>query len=190
MKHLSFFLVILFCVISLGMRDSQFKFSRKATEPEEYINQKIKNVLGSDNLGVNGATADSVFYYEVPAGKVAVIGRLILYMSDGTAFDEGKFGGITGPLTNGLLIEAAGVTLDNWTENEDINEAMYDCESAGVIFGKETQVLHGRWTFGKAHSDFGGIRLEAGERFQATVRDDLSGLVHFGLTIQGQVFDQ
>lgn len=142
----------------------------------------------SNDMGVDGSETPVAFSYTVPAGKVFELGRMLIYAEAGTAFDSTKWFNLTA-LTNGVDIVVDGVTIDNWKDNIDALTNMFDLSSAGVIFGKSTRTMAGRWTYTRG-TEGQPLRVTAGNTVDAIINDDLSpaGII-FRIKIQGELKD-
>jgi hypothetical protein len=135
-----------------------------------------------------GSLASPVIYSIAPqAGVVWHITRLLIVMSDQTAMDDSRFGGITG-LTNGVVIRESKtqkMNLTVWRNNGDFAEDAYDVfyadKAPAGYFG-----IRIRWSFTAAGAV---LRLDgnSGDSIEAYVQDDLTGLDEFEIKVQGHI---
>jgi hypothetical protein len=153
--------------------------------PEDTVNIHLLDA-GAENMAVDGSITPVVFKYTVPALKVFELWRMMIYLDDSVAFAATTFGGVAGPLANGVEIDANGTLLETWIDNSEIALTMHDFIGYKNL-AKEDRSGAGRWSFDRS---FGGpLKLDAGEVFSITVNDDLTGLDTFHAKIQGKLFD-
>jgi len=137
-----------------------------------------------------GGLGTKNFVCQPPPGEIWQVSRLITYIEDGSAFRTEFYGGISGGLTNGILIRKSddgGIIIDltdslgvktngQWARlNFDVNI---------FNFGAGNEALAARWTFSRAGAN---IRLigDDNERLEANVSDDLTGLINHNFSFQG-----
>lgn len=158
-------------------------------------------ITGGKNLGVDGTLGGAgakTFFVTAPglSGDPTATGfksfhveRIMLRIEDGPSFTTTTFGGISGPLTNGVKLDVVSsntVDLLNgkpWVSNGQIAAVMFDI--ARDAWGSGALQLRGRWTFDKFENDGVGIILEGTDKLQATVQDNLSTLDEFTIIAQG-----
>jgi hypothetical protein len=145
------------------------------------------------NMAVVGTLASPViFEIDPPLGTVWQLTRIMHSITDQTAMDDAKFGGIAA-LTNGVSLRAttaAGRTVifANWKSNYDMKLDMYDVDystkAPSGFFG-----LNGRWTFTKAEviAELDGDASPI-QKLELLIQDDLTGLDTFFMRAQGRVF--
>jgi hypothetical protein len=145
------------------------------------------------NMAVNGTLASpEIFEIDPPPGTVWQFTRVMLSITDQTAMDDAKFGGITA-LTNGVSLRAtteAGRTVifANWKSNADMKLDMYDVDystkAPSGFFG-----LNGRWTFTKAEvvAELDGDASPI-QKLEVLIQDNLTDLDTFYMRGQGRVF--
>jgi hypothetical protein len=145
------------------------------------------------NMAVSGSLASpQIFEIDPPDGNIWQFTRILLSITDQTAMDDAKFGGITA-LTNGVSLRAtteAGRTVifANWKSNQDMKMDMYDVDystkAPSGFFG-----LNGRWTFTKAEvvAELDGDASPV-QKLEVLIQDDLTGLDTFKMRGQGRVF--
>lgn len=146
----------------------------------------------STNLASLPGTLTSPIVYETapPEGEVWQLTRTIITMLDGSAMDDGKFGGIP-RLINGLALRSnrpgvAQRVVTAWKTNGQIAEDMFD-----TIYAPKAPAgqygLRGRWTFTKEEFIVELIG-DNGDSAQALVQDDLTDLDWFSLKGKGRLF--
>lgn len=142
----------------------------------------------SFNMAVDGSVTPQVFTMKPRGTENIDITRLLVQMIDGTAMDDGKFGGLSA-LTNGVHIRrnidngSSYQTLAIWRSNKDLKEDMFNVEYSDKApagqFG-----LNGRWTLLESGAI---LNLDASndEFMELVVQDDLTGLIDFQVKMQG-----
>lgn len=147
------------------------------------------------NLAVNGSVTPVEFSLSpanLDAGIEWDIVRIIFQLLDGSAMDDGLFGGITA-LTKGIVLRHCnGITKNifNAKSNGDMASHMYDTEYADKApsgqFG-----FRARRTFGGQSKNGVVIRLSSDEEdtLKIIVQDDLTGLISFQVIAQGHVVE-
>ena len=184
-------------------------------QPFLFITNIVSNVITLDRpLVVNLAIGDAVdvittkmnvvgtlaspvsFRIVPPNGALSLLWqltRMLINMTDASAMDDGKFGGITGGLTNGVVVrivkgDGSIQELTNWKVNGDLALDMYDVNYIDTTLGPAGLYgLRGRWTFTKAEFI---VELDgsAGDYFEILIQDDLTGLDNFEIKSQGRLF--
>lgn len=151
------------------------------------IGEHIITVL--ENMNVNGSLGSpSVFMIKPLSSEVWHIYRLNLHMADGTAMDDGTFGGI-GALTNGVQVrlndEDGTLHLALWKSNADIALDIYDVTYADKAPAGEFG-FRGRWTFKKSNTV---LKLDGrlGDSIECRIQDNLTELLEFKVKVQGHV---
>lgn len=141
------------------------------------------------NMNVDGSGAPVSYIIEPPSGETWQITRLMINMLDGSAMDDGMFGGIAA-LTNGVLLRAhnSGNLLSPalWQTNGDIANDMYDVDYADKAPAGQYG-LRGRWTFTKMGAVVELIGSEV-DFIEILIQDDLTGLLSFTIKAQGRIF--
>jgi len=140
---------------------------------------------GDFEMAVDGDPTPAVFEWN--PGSVAVDGvDLSLIMEDGTIKFGDKFGGITGPLDNGLLLEVkaedAAVTLYLFKRTRELLQ----CSVAGGfdLYAAIPDIL-------RAEFSLEGFRFMPSGTYatddyvRATVQDDIDGLDHLSIVFHG-----
>lgn len=167
--------------------------SRKAFEMT-YLTGKIKmdetNIIvdkllnvSSEELAIDGSVSAKPFIAAPPAGKIWIISRLLIYYSSSVNFTETGFAHLSG-LATGISLMCNNTQILRWKNNLDVQLCMFDADGKGV-FGKTTQSIAGRWTFGK-HGEAEGLYItDTTNGIGLTVNDDLSGLSTFKARVEG-----
>lgn len=148
-------------------------------------------------MNVNGSLASPIsFRISPPNGTLSLLWqltRILINMTDASSMDDGKFGGITGGLTNGVVLriikgDGSIQELTNWKLNGDLALDMFDVTYIDTTLGPAGLYgLRGRWTFTKAEFivELNGAE---GDYFELLVQDDLTGLNNFEIKSQGRLF--
>ena len=144
------------------------------------------------NMAVSGSLASpQIFEIEPPTGVVWQFTRVLFAITDATAPDDGKFGGMTA-LTNGVALRAtteAGrtVVFGNWKNNGDMKLDMYDVSYTDKAPAGNHGV-NGRWTFTKAEVVAEIDGSDPLQKMEILIQDDLTDLLTFTMRAQGRVF--
>jgi hypothetical protein len=152
---------------------------------KDYTTSATLELVAVD-MNVAGTLAAPVIYEIVPpSDEVWHLLRILISITDDTAMDDAKFGGIAA-LTNGVVLrdnKTDDTTLTIWKSNQDMIEDMYD-----VTYSSKAPAgsygLRGRFTFKNSGV---AIRLDGalGETLQILIQDDLTGLSTFKIKTQG-----
>lgn len=135
---------------------------------------------GSIDLNIDGTTS-KLFWLTAAADKFTTIRRVSIVLGD-TAILEDGFGGLA-ELAVGLALEvtdSAGVALFDLTGGAGVkSHADLLAFGADLRFVGSTKVA-AAWTLASP------LELAAGQRFRATVRDDLTGLTRARIFVAGE----
>jgi hypothetical protein len=121
------------------------------------------------------------------------ITRIILQMVTSGSPELTQFGNLTA-LTNGCVLRHYDDSVSHyhniayWRANEDIMYSMYDV-SLITGLGAGDYGLTGRMTFGGPSKHGVVIRMNPGDELQFLIQDDISGLTHFYIMVQGHLVD-
>lgn len=153
-----------------------------------YTYMTLANDGSTISAAVDGSSVAKEFIFS-PSGRVAIVYRVILYIEDNANFRVQDYGGISGGLTNGILLgvyDSDDVILLDLTDglpiktNGSWSRLCYDVNH--LNYGSGNEVLTGRWTFEKSGR---GLLLRDGDQLKVTIQDDLTGLVHHTFMVQG-----
>lgn len=140
------------------------------------------------DMNTNSAATDTVFGYIVPVGKSLHWARINMNMVDGS-INPGDFGGIAGGLTDGCLLgvyDPNGVQkldfLDNVPLRRNFEFALLAGTDVPISELAGDDMLPIRFTIARAGDT---MIIPAGWSIRWTNRDDLSGLTHFRMMVQG-----
>lgn len=160
--------------------------------PQDFVYKYLADPAGSVDMNIDGSVAAVNFDYVIPAGtiyKSFMFSRINMVMVD-TNIRWGQFGGLGGPLNNGLLFQALdnnGVLLQdfscgqhNVTTNEDF-AALAGVDSI-ISPAAGDDALPVRFSVFKAGNK---MTLFPNWRIRVVVQDNLSGLSHFHMMVQG-----
>lgn len=160
-----------------------------AAPPENFITWDLEN--GSDHdMNVDGSTTPVEFYFECPDNEISVLCCCNVLILDNTVKID-KFGGLDA-LANGLLIRV--VDSDHATVKHDYTSHPITMNAEWVrMAGDHVNIQVGAGVdmcaVGWEIAEHGRpLRLKPGQRLVATVQDNLTGLVLFHMTVQGQRF--
>jgi len=144
---------------------------------DTYVNEYLKH-SGSVDLNVDGSSVNVEFSNAttVAVGKQLILSRINFYLETSTTMTSSQFGdGVA--LTNGLEIKINDDSFFVFKKNLDL------IINANTIVTGFTNILH-------AQIDFPfGYQITEGKNVKAIVKDDLTGLSKFVITIQGQIFE-
>ena len=157
--------------------------------------------LRSPNLNIDGSSTPVVFYVS-PSGLVDPsyatqgqkwdITRIIFAITDATAMDDAKFGGVTA-LTNGIIVRKKNnyyKNIFNAKSNGDFALHAYDVTYVPDTLGPAGEYgLRVRRSFAGPEKNGVTIRLDAetDDEIQIIVRDNLTGLTGFQAVVQGHI---
>ncbi len=160
--------------------------------PEDFVYTYLVDPAGSVDMNIDGSVAAVNFDYVVPAGTIYknfMFARINIVMVD-TAIRWGQFGGLGGALNNGLLFQAidnVGVIQQNFggdqhaiTTNEDF-AALAGVDSI-IAPAAGSDALPIRFSVFKAGNK---MTLFPNWRIRVVVQDNLTGLAHFHMMVQG-----
>lgn len=147
-------------------------------------------VISERTMNVNGSVTPQVFSVDPLPIQEGDIVRLICTMTDNVAMDFETFGGLP-KLTNGLVIrvnngDGTYRIIQNFKSNGDIERYSFDVRYA-VNNGGGVRGFSARMTFGGWDKHGVVIRLDGsrGEKLEAVVQDDLTGLLSMDWMAQG-----
>ena len=161
-----------------------------------YNSFTVDGVEGASNEMAADGTTPISFRYTVPAGKVAIPGRVIFEIMDQIIQFE-FFAGLGVELTNGILIcirDVDDTILVDFTHGEPFH-ATHDFVllSGGDVtvlqtgLGVDPDFVAVRWTLSRA----GYVPyMTAGQSFEILIQDNLAALSHFHAFIQGRVVSE
>lgn len=143
------------------------------------------------DLNVDGSITTQVFEIRGPGAGSDIeidITRILFAMTDGTAMDDGTFGGIAS-LTNGIVLRRHNGEINNIyniKNNGDFGiisfDKTYSDKAPAGLFG-----INIRSTFGGTEKHGVVIRLGINESLEILIQDDLTGLTSFRMMGQGHV---
>jgi hypothetical protein len=161
------------------------------------------------HLSLDGA--DSVFYANVdgsgtpqlfearPASPV-VVARLLVVVGDNANLTPEDYGGVAGPLANGITIQkvqGVGAGADVVDELTDlpiqrlVDWTSYSYDGSVDDFGSGDNYYRVRWSFNKFDGQGIYLRPDKQEALRISIRDNLSGLTLHRFTAEGfYLFDQ
>lgn len=142
---------------------------------------------GSPDLSVNGAITPVEFILPLPVGTNFLLQAVSFVVGADDVVDPAKFGNIAA-LANGLLFEINGGAVNNFTDNGDILLISNTCSIESVVFAAVASgVLFGQWDITES---FGGNSARVYDNaLKITVRDDLSTLPYFRVSVHGVLFE-
>jgi len=161
--------------------------------PMDRIYEVGDNVLrATANLAVDGSGTTQVFQVGPVGAGTGVeidITRIMGYIQDATAMDDGEFGGLGVPLTYGVVLRVNNGVMSNiWNvkSNGEIGllafDANYTDKAPGGSYGYRF-----RNTYAGQSKHGVTIRLEPGDTLEILIQDDLSDLEIFNIMAQGHV---
>jgi len=149
-------------------------------------------IVATGHMNLSGTLASPQVFQVGPAGigtGLAIdITRIMGNISDGSAMDDGKFGGITG-LTNGVVLRQNNGEINNiWNvkSNGDIGLLCFDAQYTTKAPAGENGFRF-RNTYASPGKHGVAIRLEAGDTLEILIQDDLTDLTDFQVMAQGHV---
>lgn len=157
--------------------DASFSPSVAPADKVVYQRLFLENT-GSNNMAVNGSVTPVVFEYGPPANETWYIDELSFVIDDAGNNTLSYFGAINGGLSNGVLIEqvitSTNYTIVNLKNNLEVVTYFSDHSFRGLANAYLNSVT---FYTGKAELRV-PITLSGanGDKIQATVRDDLTGV--------------
>jgi len=154
------------------------------------------------NLAIDGSVTPVSFQVSpsgLSAGVKWDVVRVMFQIVDAEAMDDGKFGGIIGGLTKGIVIRHKnGIVKNifNVKTNGDFAAHCFDATYVDATQGPSgNYAIRVRRTFGGQSKNGAVVRLaedgtEDSDTFEVIVQDDLTGLVNFQVIAQGHVVDE
>jgi len=150
------------------------------------------NVESNMTLAVGTLASPQIYEIYPPPGTVWQFTRVLFSITDATAPDDGKFGGMLA-LTNGVSLRATTesgrtVIFGNWKTNGDMKLDMYDVTYTDKALAGNHGV-NGRWTFTRAEvvAELNGD-ADPVQKLEVLIQDDLTDLITFTMRAQGRVF--
>lgn len=147
-------------------------------------------ISSTRDLNVDGSTMQMFTVSGAGMGSPVVIDitRLIFQLTDDTAMDDGKFGGIAA-LTKGMVLRRNNSTMNNIyniKSNGDFGivsfDKVYADKAPAGLFG-----LTVRSSFAGQEKHGVSIRLATGESLEILIQDDLTELTSFRAMAQGHI---
>jgi hypothetical protein len=150
-----------------------------------YPSASTFGLIINTNLAVDGSVTPRVF--KIQAGITPIfIRRVIFTITDGTVMDDAKFGGITA-LNNGVVLRVVDgfqKSILNIKANQDFAQWGYDLnysdKAPAGVYG-----VRSRFTFGGLEKHGMVFVLSGTGELQVIVQDDLTDLVTFSVSAQG-----
>jgi len=169
--------------------DTPLNYAYTTAESEAYPSSREMNI--------NGAVTPQVFKIRGESGTIDVpitfdITRIMLQMVTTNPAEYGKFGDITGGLTNGIVLRQTNGEINNfWNAkfNEDLGLLAYDILVFDATKPSGVNGLGMRYSFAGASKHGVAVRLSPDQSIDLIVQDDLSSLVSFRMMAQGHIVD-
>jgi hypothetical protein len=139
----------------------------------------------NSEMAVDGSATERIFTVRSGVQPTDIV-RLVLTILDGSAMDDGKFGGITA-LTRGFnlrVIDGVQENIFNLKSNGEIKQFCYDVNYSSKA-AQGSYGLSARMSFGGQSKHGVTIRLSGSDRLQWIVQDDLTGLTSLRVSAQG-----
>lgn len=156
----------------------------------------VTKVLDDMSASSTGTIASPDIFVVANDGTVSIdVTRILLKMVTTSTPVLTDFGDIAGGLTNGCVLRKFNSANSNyqniahWKDNSDIAEYMYDMDILTAL-GVGNDGLKGRMSFGGQDKHGVVIRLEAGDKLQLLIQDDISALTSFRIMVQGHITDE
>lgn len=152
-------------------------------------------LITSRDANVDGSTSSVTFQigpvFDWQDNRIDIT-RIMFYMLDDSAMDDGRFGGIVGGLTDGIVLRSTS-DGETWTyfnikTNGEFGIHAYDTDYSF----KAPAGLYGfrcRYTFAGQSKHGVAVRLSAGDTMELIIQDDLSELTSFRILAEGHIVD-
>jgi len=162
-------------------------FGSVAPNPENIKNDFVEDTGSSDDLLVNGSVTPVEFTYSADATHdISILEVKFVLASNSITFGTDYFGAVSGPLTNGVLVEVTSNgntgTVANLIQNEDFVHFSSPGGFTWIVSSKD--MMSATWLVG------GGLKLFAGtvDKIKITIRDNLSSAgVYFKCFVKGNI---
>lgn len=164
--------------------DSQLDFSFPAG---------VQVSVGNDNMNVDGSGTPAIYQLRIddPALNLTVdITRIIFNCETNSAVDLNKFGNLPA-LTRGLAFRRTDGTINNIFNvktNGEIKGICYDYDP--TVASNPAQAVdgfHARLTFAGQNKIGVALRIAPNENLEMLVQDNLTGLIHLGVVVEGHI---
>lgn len=141
---------------------------------------------------VDGSSTPIIFSIVPPAGVEWDINIMSVSILDADAMDDGRFGGISGPI-DGVVYRCVNdgcnnifTAVDNGCYIRHTDWAVYSSKAPGGEYG-----FNAKRNFNSQNGDGVSVRIGGPDvhEFQAVIADDLTGLTRFWNVIRGHVVE-
>jgi hypothetical protein len=158
---------------------------------ENYVYEYLRNPLNSDSpeMNVDGSTP-VLFKWQVPATRTFNLARFNWVFTD-TGMRNGQFGGMVGPLTNGLQLgvwDSSDTLIKDFTNGENIKANEEFAALAGVdnviSFSAGDDAIPIRFSVDKAASGK-PAEIPGGFYVGCWVNDDIDAIEKLRCMVQG-----
>lgn len=158
--------------------------------PQDFLYKFFRDVGNSIDMKVDGSGTPVPFLVTAPADKAFVVHRVHIYLAD-IAIDPIKYGGVAGPLANGVLVEsldAEGQVIKDYLDGEPIkSNADFSALAAADITHIDTapsDMLAVEWGLSKVG---GPLILQPNEAIRITIQDNLTTMQLHRACAQGYI---
>lgn len=162
-----------------------------AVDPDQVFFTHMMNADSAD-MDVDGSETAVTFRLTTPANKLRALSRINFFIKDG-GVDPADFGGITGPLDNGITLklhDADDAVIQDFTNGHPIltngDWVMLAGTDVIMLEGTGDDVIGVRWSLFKVGA---ALLMPAGYYMELTVQDDITDLTQFHAMTQGLIFD-
>lgn len=128
------------------------------------------------NMNVLGSLIAPITYETIIPNDL-LLKKFKLYIEDNTAFSNGSFGALPA-LLNGVVLRIAGVPAGLFKTNQDIVMAADEATSHPFLENVNRHMLAKRMFDQR-------FFIQAGQKIELVIQDDLTGLVNFNFRING-----
>lgn len=146
-------------------------------------------------LAVNGSVTPVILRLGPTSGVAWDITRVVGSIVDNNNPDDTKFGGISGGITNGIVLRSKGDLstniIFNTKTNGELAERMFDVNYSDRAGGAGSYGVRFKRTFAGQDKNGVVIRLDGdnNDEFQMIVQDDLTSLSSFHIVVQGHIVE-
>lgn len=161
-----------------------FTGDEKSIDVARGVSVKLSSITNgaNKNMNVNGSITPAIFQAKPPLGKKWRITRMVGYLEGVNPFGAEKFADLLA-LANGVEVLINGQIITTWKTNRDIASSI-PALSAPKALGKEDRTLAGVWNIQEAFGN--SILVDDLNGIQFKIKDDLSTITAFYVTVQGQ----
>lgn len=164
--------------------------SNEASATTIYITH-LANASAEVDMAIDGSATSTNFFVSCPQGETLYINRLMFEIVDEKAMEAEEYGSLGASLSAGINITVlsagteviATLTPVPIRTNSDFAKVMFDV-AVGNFTNTTNAAFYGRWRLSDAFGS--SLKLKEGQRLNVAIKDDLSGLIHQTMLVEGR----